>query len=146
MECVCEMSSVTLKSGDPYGAVLWPASAAVADYLLGGDASGTFEGKTLLEVGAGNGLLSMAAAIAGYTRVVAADFESIPLEFLSFAANNINSRVPPGVIETLLLDLCDMHTPLPASDIVVAADVLYLPATGRAMAHRGMHLHFTHTR
>lgn len=130
-------ASLTLKSGDPYGAVLWPASAAVAEYLLGDHAAHTLENQTLLEVGAGNGLLSLAAAIAGYKRVIATDYESIPLDFLTFAASAaVNAHVPSGVIETSLLDVCDHATPLPAADIVVAADVLYLPATGVALAHR----------
>ena len=38
--------------------------------------------------------------------------------------------------QTELLDLCDFSTPLPEADVVVAADVMYEPVTGRAMAQR----------
>ena len=37
---------------------------------------------------------------------------------------------------TAHFDLCDYKIPLPPADWVVAADILYEPRTGRAMAHR----------
>jgi hypothetical protein len=35
-----------------------------------------------------------------------------------------------------LFDLCDFSIVLPKADIVVAADIMYEPVTGRALAHR----------
>ena len=128
-----------LTSGDPYGAVLWPAGAAVAEYLFGGAAvsqSGPLHGQTLLELGAGTGLLSLAAASAGFSRVIATDYERLTLEFLSYAAEHLNEDVPAGVIETAVLDFCDEDSRLPAADVVVAADVLYYPASGAMLARR----------
>ena len=138
------MSSIKLQAGDPYGSVLWPAAAAVAEYLFGsseGISRNALQHRTLLELGAGTGLVSIAAVIAGYKRVIATDYEQIPLDFLGFAAEQINTDVPTGVMETRLFDMCEHEVPLPAADIIVAADVLYLPATGRALARRGRCLH-----
>lgn len=36
------------------------------------------------------------------------------------------------------MDITDFDTPLPPADIVVAADIMYEPITGRAMAQRAL--------
>ncbi len=136
-----------LKSGDPYGAVLWPAASAVADHLLAQESYMNEKGieeLTILELGAGTGLVSIAAAVAGVPNIKATDYEKIPLKLLEFAAKNLNN-IPDSSsseerlsskIETFLFDICDENTPLPSADIVVAADIMYEPKTGIAMAHR----------
>lgn len=40
-----------------------------------------------------------------------------------------------------LFDICRLEDPLPEADVVIAADVMYEPATGRAMAHRTAEAH-----
>lgn len=69
---------ISLSKGDPYGAVLWPASSAVASYLLTkqmkcnssitNDDDYTFflNNKIVIEIGAGTGLISIAAAISSF--------------------------------------------------------------------------------
>lgn len=133
-----------LHSGDPYGAVLWPAASAVANHLLslGENISGKkFHELTLLELGSGTGLVSIAAALGGASKIMSTDYEKIPLYLLEFAAKNLNKVADENYnleerIETFLFDICDKSTSLPYADVIVAADIMYEPKTGIAMAHR----------
>jgi predicted nicotinamide N-methyase len=128
----------SLKSGDPYGAVLWPASLAIASYIL---TNVNVRDQTVLELGAGTGLVSLAACGAGALSVTATDYESIPLQLLEFAAAYLNPALDIDMDRQLhcqLLDLCDTTAPLPAAAWVVAADIMYEPVTGRAVAVRAL--------
>jgi predicted nicotinamide N-methyase len=128
-----------LQSGDIYGAVLWPASLAIASHLL---TAVNIKDLTVLELGAGTGLVSMAACAGGARHVLATDYEGIPLQLLQYAATHLNPGISSnnnnGVLECRLLDLCDTKTALPYADWVVAADIMYEPGTGRAMAARAV--------
>jgi predicted nicotinamide N-methyase len=146
-----------LQSGDIYGAVLWPASLAIASHLL---TAVNIQDLTVLELGAGTGLVSMAACAGGARHVLATDYEEIPLQLLQYAAANLNPNIAFSsgdsnsnndserrssngggngvVLECKLLDMCDTNTVLPYADWVVAADIMYEPATGRAMAVRAL--------
>lgn len=55
----------------PYWAFAWPGGQALARYIL--DRRAEFAGKSLLDFGAGSGLIAIAAAKAGAVPVVAAD-------------------------------------------------------------------------
>ena len=187
-----------LSAGDPYGAVLWPAAAVVAHTLIQQLEAPAKPPKTkwVLELGAGTGLVSLTALLWNHkqqqqpqapsfssyvNRVVATDYEPLPLALLEHAAHHLNH--PPTILwndtgnnskedtntnstsslsswqdrlECRLLDLCNFTQPLPFPHIttttptptddddeandeqgfVVAADILYEPRTGRAMAHR----------
>lgn len=152
-----EQQQLQLQSGDIYGAVLWPASLAIASHLL---TAVNIKDLIVLELGAGTGLVSMAACAGGARHVLATDYESIPLQLLQYAATHLNpnikfssggseinsesesdnnSKSSNGVVlECKLLDMCDTKTVLPYADWVVAADIMYEPATGRAMAVRAL--------
>ena len=139
-------SEQKLSAGDPYGAVLWPAAWAVAKYLLTCQGIGKKEnsssnkplsGLSVLELGTGTGLLSIAAALGGAT-VVATDYEPLALKFTEYAARTFHPQDPPLPIRTNLLDMCDDSSALPKVDLVVAADIMYEPKTGIAMAHRAV--------
>ena len=124
---------------DPYGSVLWPAASAIAMHLL--ENIPDLSEKVVLEVGTGTGLVSIAAAQAG-AKCIATDYEEVPLQLLSYAANSLNTQQSSnikdglGEISTSLFDICDENTPLPDADILVAADIMYEPKTGKAMAER----------
>eukprot|EP00977_Amphora_coffeiformis_P012741 scaffold3226_cov160-Amphora_coffeaeformis.AAC.2 len=130
---------MSLSHADPYGAVLWPAATAVARTILL-DRKKWLHGQTVCELGAGTGLVSLAAAAGGASRVVATDYEFIPLKLLEYAQDNLNPSLSvEGIcrIETQLFDLCRSDMPLPNKiDIFLAADVMYEPSTGKALAYR----------
>ena len=120
-----------LRSGDPYGAVLWPAAWAVAKYML---ETMDLTKISILELGTGTGLVSLAASLGGCQDVIATDYEPLALKLVDYASQNLQSK--PISIETELLDMCSEDVPLPQVDLIVAADVMYEPKTGIALAHR----------
>lgn len=129
-----------LNAGDPYGTVLWPAAYAVAAKILTESSYRTMlPNLTFLELGAGTGLVSLALSLAGAKEIIATDYEDYPLRLLEYAATNLNPiNAKNHPIKYQLLDMRDYNTPLPPADVVVAADIMYEPKTGRAMAHRAV--------
>ena len=132
-----------LAEGDPYGAVLWPAAWAVAEYLLTTENVSALNtdgapltGVSIVELGTGTGLVSIAAALGG-AKVLATDYEPLALALTQYSALTFHRRKNLH-IETRLLDMCDHNTRLPKADIVVAADIMYEPKTGVAMAYRAV--------
>lgn len=109
------------------GGVLWPGARTAAHSL----ACGPLAGKRVMEVGAGTGLASMAAAMLGAADVLATDHSSETLELIEAAAR------AQGLCQLRvgLLDLLDDDAPLPADvDVAVAADLLYSEELARAVA------------
>ena len=106
------------ESANPFGAKLWPASLAVADYLAGLPAD-VLPATTVLEIGCGNGLCSLTAAARGAASVVASDLSEDALTLTHEAAQQQGLAV-----QTLRFDLADRATPLPPAQLVIAADVL----------------------
>jgi len=142
-----ESKQTRIAEGDPYGAVLWPAAWAVSNYLLSEpDLRDNLPSLSVLELGTGTGLVSIAAAMGGAKRIIATDYEPLALALTRYAADNINHINNTNIIETQLLDMCALkEQPLPigddgdnAIDVVVAADIMYEPKTGIAMAHRAV--------
>lgn len=125
-----------LNAADPYGTVLWPAALTVANYLLTTLTILKDKGasSSILELGTGTGLVSIAACMGGADKVLATDYEDLALKFTSYAAKHLNGC---HNLETALLDMTD-NTPLPQADIVVAADIMYEVQTGRALARRAV--------
>jgi predicted nicotinamide N-methyase len=117
---------------DPYGAVLWPAARAVADRLL---TCYDLQGTTILEIGAGTGLVSLAALLGGARKVLATDYQELPLELLQYSARFLNPHIDDSCLNMQLFDITS-HEHLPIADIMVAADVLYDPRTGIQLARR----------
>jgi predicted nicotinamide N-methyase len=125
-----------LNAGDPYGSVLWPAAYAVAAKIMEDSSyKSTLETMTVVELGTGTGLVSLALSRAGAKEVIATDYEEIPLRLLEYAAIHLNENCQ---IDCRLLDMKDYETPLPVADLVVAADIMYEPKTGIAMAKRAL--------
>jgi predicted nicotinamide N-methyase len=100
----------------PYWAEVWPSGIALARHVAGLDVAN----RSVLELGCGLGLPSLAAALAGAT-VVAADWAADALVLL-----RRNAERNAAALTTTLLDWRE-----PAelggsrSDLVLAADVLY---------------------
>jgi predicted nicotinamide N-methyase len=99
----------------PYWAELWPSGVALADYVGGLD----LQGKRVVELGAGLGLPSLAAALRG-ADVLATDWakDAVALLEANAARNGVALRV-----ELARWDEPERFTG--EWDLVLAADVLY---------------------
>lgn len=100
----------------PYWAELWPSSTVLANFVMGDRRP---RGRAV-ELGAGIGLVSIAAAIAGHD-VVATDYYEDALLFArANAFRNLGRE-----IDTHLVDWRAIPEALPRFDVVLASDVLY---------------------
>jgi predicted nicotinamide N-methyase len=100
----------------PYWAELWPASTILANFV----ARDPRPRGTLIELGAGVGLVSIAAALAGH-KVTATDYYE---DALAFARAN-SFRNLGYEIETALVDWRAVSPELKRFEVVLASDVLY---------------------
>ena len=82
----------------PYWAFAWPGGQAVARYLL--DHADEFAGKSVLDFGAGSGLVAIAAAKAGAVPVIAAEIDGLAL-----AAIELNAAANAVYVEPIANDL-----------------------------------------
>lgn len=103
----------------PYWAEPWPSSFVLAREILA-DRWGGGRGRRLLELGCGAGLVTAAAALAGFD-VTASDYYEDALRFARLNAWRSAHRA----VDTLLLDWRALPELLPRYDVVLAADVLY---------------------
>jgi predicted nicotinamide N-methyase len=117
---------------DPYGIVMWPSSVALANLLLSKDLSN----HTVVELGSGIGLLSLALAMHGnQKRVIATDYNNFALKAMSRAWNLQKENRPTDKLLVQHFDL-NSNDPVPPGTMYVLADVLYNPPLGRIAAHR----------
>ncbi len=100
----------------PYWADCWPSGRVLAEYL----ARRQGLGQRLLELGCGIGLVSLAAAQAGFD-VLATDYYAEALEFTAANAQ----RHALLRVDTRLVDWRKLPSDLETFDVVVASDVLY---------------------
>lgn len=118
---------------DPYGVVLWPAGQVVAQAIAARD----LQGRSLLELGAGTGLCSIAAAACGAAPVLATDYREEPLALLQQSAARTSKHLGVEVnVQTRLYDIKADTEALPVANLVVAADLLYMRSTSVALARR----------
>lgn len=113
----------------PYGRVLWPSAAACARVLVA--LAARTKARTVLELGCGTGLVSLVAARAGLD-VLATDVDDGALVAARAAAARVSMT---GTFRAAPFDVRGV-VPLPAADIVVAADVLYEEVLAAALARR----------
>ncbi|HEX3866037.1 MAG TPA: methyltransferase domain-containing protein [Gemmatimonadaceae bacterium] len=109
----------------PYWAELWPSCRVLGERVLG--MSG--DGRLLLELGCGSGVVSVCAAIAGF-RVVVSDYYD---DAVRFARVNVR-RNTDSIAGGLLLDWRHLPPELQRCDVVVASDVLYEQPYGEIVA------------
>jgi predicted nicotinamide N-methyase len=109
----------------PYWAYAWAGGAVLARYIL--DHPQTVAGRRVLDLGAGSGLVGIAAAKAGASAVIAAEIDrnGIAAIGLNAAAN--------GVAMTVMAQDITGGSP-PTVDVVTAGDVFY----GQDVADRVM--------
>jgi len=97
-----------------YWAFCWASGQVLAGYLIRHPE--LCEGKTILDFGAGSGVVGMAAALAGAKRVICCDID--PCALLSCQANAELNNVNIELLEDIYAIEGDV-------DWVIAADVLY---------------------
>ncbi|MER9433946.1 50S ribosomal protein L11 methyltransferase [Mesorhizobium sp. M0618] len=100
----------------PYWAYAWAGGAVLARFIL--DRPQTVAGQRVLDLGAGSGLVGIAAAKAGARAVLAAEIDrnGVAAIGLNAAANGVTITVVDKDITT---------GPPPAVDLVLAGDVFY---------------------
>ena len=123
-------------------AVLWPAAQVVAGALVNALRSMP-RSASVLELGAGTGLCSIAAAASGAAnQVLATDYRREPLSLLETSARRTGELCAAEFrLRTELFDITDGARALPhvggdAPLIVCAADLLYMRSTSVALAAR----------
>ena len=118
----------------PFWAFAWAGGQALARFLL--DHPQTVAGNRVLDLGAGSGLVAIAAAKAGAAPVVAADIEAF-----SETAIGLNAQANGVHVETMIADLLDSAaSPEPRYDVVLVGDLFYEQTT----AQRGVSVRRTH--
>lgn len=100
----------------PFWAFAWGGGIGLARYIL--DHPESVRGKTLLDIGAGSGLTSIAAAKSGAARVIANDIDAAAI-----ASVRVNARDNGVSIETSTDDLTQGAPP--EADIILVGDLFY---------------------
>jgi predicted nicotinamide N-methyase len=102
----------------PFWAFPWPAGIAIARTLL--DDPALVRGRAVIDVGAGGGVSSFAAARVGAARVVACDIDPWAL-----AVTRLGAERQELDVETLERDIIADAAPLDAFDVVLCGDLGY---------------------
>jgi predicted nicotinamide N-methyase len=100
----------------PYWAFPWAGGMALARHIL--DQPGTVTGRRVLDLGAGSGLVAIAAAMAGASEVIAAEIDRYALAALGL--NAAANGVAVAIVEDDLT-----AGPPPLVDLVTAGDLFY---------------------
>ncbi len=97
----------------PFWARVWEASLVLADYVA------TIKPpKRILELGAGLGVPSLVAAKIGH-KVVATDYEKLPLEFIELSAKENNLSVETRILDWRNPDLSGKF------DLIIGSEVVF---------------------
>lgn len=104
--------------GSPYWARPWGGGLALARHVL--DHPDVVAGKRVLDLGAGSGLVAIAAALAGASAVKAVDVDPYAV-----AAARLNAAANGATIETVQADLVDGEPP--DVDLLLVGDLFYDP-------------------
>lgn len=108
--------------GSPYWAYRWAGGLALARHIL--DRPETVSGRHVLDLGAGSGLVAIAAALAGAAAVHAVDVDrhAIIATGLNAAANGVRISV----------ETADLTRGAPPdADLILVGDLFYAPALAR---------------
>jgi predicted nicotinamide N-methyase len=115
---LAQLAAADENFGSPYWAHYWAGGLALARYLL--DHPETVAGRRVLDLGAGSGLVAIAAAKAGAASVLAAETDPYAV-----AAMRLNLALN-GVAATVLHADLTAGDP-PAVDLVLVGDLFYAP-------------------
>ncbi len=102
--------------GNPYWAYHWGGGLALARHVL--DHPEVVAGRRVLDLGAGSGLVGIAAMKAGATSVIAADVDPYAI-----VAAGLNAEANGVAVETRAGDMTEVEPP--EVDVVLVGDVFY---------------------
>ncbi|XP_076592862.1 uncharacterized protein mettl21ca [Chaetodon auriga] len=119
---------VIYESIDSFGAVMWPAALALCSFLDNNRQRVNLQGKEVLELGAGTGLVSVVASLLGAS-VTATDLPEVLSNLRANVMRNTRGRCRHTPKVEALSWGYDLERTYPASayhyDYVLAADVVY---------------------
>jgi predicted nicotinamide N-methyase len=101
----------------PFWAFAWAGGQALARYLL--DHPEAVQGRRVIDIASGSGLVAIAAARAGATAVTAYDIDP-----LATAAIAVNAEANGVAVLAICADVLDEDGP-PGTDLVLVADAFY---------------------
>jgi len=110
------LSGPERENAAPYWAYQWPGGLALARYVL--DRPETVAGSSVLDLGAGSGLVAIAAAKAGAGKVIAAEIDRHAV-----AALRLNADANDVALEIATHDLT--AGPPPPVGVVLVGDLFY---------------------
>lgn len=110
--------------GSPYWAHYWGGGLALARYLL--DRPESVAGRRVLDLGAGSGIVGIAAAKARAAKVYAADVDPYAI-----AAIELNAALNDVTIDTVLADLTKSEPP--DVDVICVGDLFYEAALAESV-------------
>lgn len=108
----------------PLWAFAWPGGQALARFVL--DHPEMAANRRVIDIGAGSGIASIAAAMAGASHVTAADTD--PCAEVATLCNAVLNRVTVATVTG------DVIGTLPPSDLILIADLVYEPALATRIA------------
>jgi predicted nicotinamide N-methyase len=111
--------------GSPYWARCWGGGLALARHVL--DHPETVVGKRVLDLGAGSGLVAIAAMKAGASRALAVDVDPYAV-----AAARLNAEANAVIVEARLADLTRGGPPADI-DLMLVGDLFYDPELARSV-------------
>ncbi|HET7531475.1 MAG TPA: 50S ribosomal protein L11 methyltransferase [Mycobacteriales bacterium] len=100
----------------PFWAFVWAGGQALARHLL--DHPATVDGRTVVDVASGSGLVAIAASLAGARSVTAYDVDD-----LAVAAARMNARLNRAQVTVLQADVREV--PVEPGTVVTVGDVFY---------------------
>ncbi|KAM5152876.1 protein N-lysine methyltransferase METTL21A isoform 1-T2 [Mantella aurantiaca] len=117
-------------------AVVWDAAIVLCMYLEAGSIN--LEGRSVIELGAGTGLVGIVAALLG-AEVTVTDRE-VALEFLKA---NVHDNLPSDLLHKVSVKPLTWGKGLknfPPFDVIVGADIIYLEETFQDLLNTILHL------
>jgi len=117
------------------GGQLWPAGMVLARYMLKYHGSGSLHGKSIIEIGAGGGLVGLAVALGCEVDKEQKIYITDQIPMLALMQRNISLN---HLEEKVVAEVYDWGTPPPSSlgphgtehpDVVLAADCVYFEPT-----------------
>jgi predicted nicotinamide N-methyase len=110
-----ENALLTKLASAPFFCVAWPGAQALARSILDGVVD--VRNRTVLDAGCGSGVASIAAKLAGATRVIAADVDPLAVDAALILAERHRVELEGRVVDALTTKI--------EADIVLAADLVY---------------------